>query len=188
MDEGFDFEESLEEQQFTPATEAQILPQQPQNKKTVCMYWLKNNCHRGENCGFLHQVDASRMPLCQTFRKWGACTDHDCPFKHSMDEMKDCNMYRLGFCVYGPNCRYRHDPLPGPPPAPETLEAFRSRPHPRNGQDNNSFGRGRGRGYQSYNAPGRGIPRPFQQFPNPIGVQAITAPQSQDPQQLMPIQ
>lgn len=52
-------------------------------------------------------------------------------------------MYRLGFCVYGPNCRYRHDPLPGPPPPAETVEA--ARPRPRYGQDFNSFGRGRGR-------------------------------------------
>lgn len=57
--------------------------------------------------------------------------------------LQDCNMYRLGFCVYGPNCRYRHDPLPGPPPPPDTVEA--ARPRPRYGQDFNSFGRGRGR-------------------------------------------
>jgi cleavage and polyadenylation specificity factor subunit 4 len=32
-------------------------------------------------------------------------------------------MYRLGFCVYGPLCRYKHTRLSGPPPDPETLEA-----------------------------------------------------------------
>ena len=26
----------------------------------------------------------------------------DCPYKHSMDAIKECNMYKLGFCIYGP--------------------------------------------------------------------------------------
>ena len=32
-------------------------------------------------------------------------------------------MYKLGFCVYGPACRFKHTRLPGPPPDPELLEA-----------------------------------------------------------------
>ena len=56
--------------------------------QTVCVYWLKNMCHRGESCGFLHQFDTARMPLCPNFRKHGSCPDADCPFKHSMDDMK----------------------------------------------------------------------------------------------------
>ncbi len=32
-------------------------------------------------------------------------------------------MYKLGFCIYGPQCRYKHKPAPGPPPAIETVEA-----------------------------------------------------------------
>ena len=36
-------------------------------------------------------------------------------------------MYKLGFCVYGPQCRYKHTRLPGPPPEPETIEAAKPR-------------------------------------------------------------
>lgn len=38
-------------------------------------------------------------------------------------------MYKLGFCVYGPQCRYKHTRQPGPPPDPSTLEAARPREH-----------------------------------------------------------
>ncbi len=41
--------------------------------------------------------------------------------------MQECNMYKLGFCVYGPRCRFRHTRLPGPPPDPETVEAAKPR-------------------------------------------------------------
>ena len=37
----------------------------------------------------------------------------DCPFKHSYDDIKECNMFRLGFCIYGPLCRYKHTPMKG---------------------------------------------------------------------------
>ncbi len=40
---------------------------------------------------------------------------------------QECNMYRLGFCVYGPQCRYKHTRLPGPVPEPETVEAAKPR-------------------------------------------------------------
>ncbi len=40
---------------------------------------------------------------------------------------QECNMYKLGFCVYGPRCRFRHTRLPGPPPDPETFEAAKPR-------------------------------------------------------------
>ena len=36
-------------------------------------------------------------------------------------------MYKLGFCVYGPQCRYRHTRLPAPPPEPESIEAAKPR-------------------------------------------------------------
>jgi cleavage and polyadenylation specificity factor subunit 4 len=36
-------------------------------------------------------------------------------------------MYKLGFCVYGPKCRFRHTKLPGPPPDPEVFEAAKPR-------------------------------------------------------------
>jgi hypothetical protein len=53
----------------------------------------------------------------------------DCPYKHNLDEIKECNMYRLGFCIYGPACRFKHVKLPGPPPPVETVEAAKPREH-----------------------------------------------------------
>ncbi len=45
----------------------------------------------------------------------------------SCNTLQECNMYKLGFCVYGPRCRFRHTRLPGPPPEPETVEAAKPR-------------------------------------------------------------
>ena len=36
-------------------------------------------------------------------------------------------MFKLGFCVYGPQCRYRHTRAIGPPPDPSTIEAAKPR-------------------------------------------------------------
>jgi cleavage and polyadenylation specificity factor subunit 4 len=77
---------------------------------------------KGDSCGFLHQFDGSRMPVCRSLLKTGKCVELDCPFKHDLEQIKECNMFKLGFCVYGPQCRYRHTRLPGPPPAVETIE------------------------------------------------------------------
>lgn len=68
---------------------------------------------KGDSCGFLHQLDPERMPVCRSLLKYGSCKETDCLFKHSLDDVKECNMYRLGFCIYGPNCRYKHTRLPG---------------------------------------------------------------------------
>jgi cleavage and polyadenylation specificity factor subunit 4 len=56
--------------------------------QTVCTYWLKNLCMKGDDCGFLHQYDPARMPVCRTLIKFGECKEPDCPFKHSMDDVK----------------------------------------------------------------------------------------------------
>ena len=71
---------------------------------------------KGNECGFLHQFDKSRMPTCRFFAKYNECKEPDCPFKHSLEDVKDCNMYKLGFCIHGPNCRYRHARSDGDPP------------------------------------------------------------------------
>ena len=66
-------------------------------------------------------------------------------------------MYKLGFCVYGPQCRFKHTRLPGPPPEPDSLEAAKPREYRNinliinNGagagpNDRPAYGRGRGRG------------------------------------------
>ena len=72
---------------------------------------------KGNGCGFLHQFDKSRMPTCRFFAKYNECKEPDCPFKHSLEDIKDCNMFKLGFCIHGPNCRYRHSVSEGILPA-----------------------------------------------------------------------
>ena len=87
---------------------------------------------KGNNCGFLHQFDKSRMPTCRFFAKYNECREPDCPFKHSLEDVKDCNMYKLGFCIHGPNCRYRHAKQDGPPPGIQEAALHRPpRPPPR---------------------------------------------------------
>lgn len=74
---------------------------------------------KGDACGFLHQFDKARMPVCRFFAKFGECREPDCIYKHTNEDIKECNMYKLGFCPNGPDCRYRHQKLPGPPPSVE---------------------------------------------------------------------
>ncbi len=73
--------------------------------QTVCTYWLRGLCMKGDTCGFLHEFDSQRMPVCRSLLKFGVCKEPDCPYKHTLEEIKECNMYKLGFCVYGPQCR-----------------------------------------------------------------------------------
>ncbi|KAJ6805211.1 zinc finger CCCH domain-containing protein 45 [Iris pallida] len=90
-------------------------------RQTVCRHWLRSLCMKGEACGFLHQYDKARMPICRFFRLYGECREQDCVYKHTNDDIKECNMYKLGFCPNGPDCRYRHVKLPGPPPPVEEV-------------------------------------------------------------------
>ncbi|XP_074272482.1 30-kDa cleavage and polyadenylation specificity factor 30 [Silene latifolia] len=85
-------------------------------RQTVCRHWLRSLCMKGDSCGFLHQYDKARMPICRFFRLYGECREQDCVYKHTNEDIKECNMYKLGFCPNGPDCRYRHAKLPGPPP------------------------------------------------------------------------
>ncbi|KAJ6377477.1 hypothetical protein OIU76_026448 [Salix suchowensis] len=85
-------------------------------RQTVCRHWLRSLCMKGDACVFLHQYDKSRMPVCGFFRLYGECREQDCVYKHTNEDIKAGNMYKLGFCPNGPGCRYRHAKLPGPPP------------------------------------------------------------------------
>ena len=71
---------------------------------------------KGNQCGFLHQFNKEKMPTCRFYAKYNECKEPDCPFKHSLEDVKDCNMFKLGFCIHGPNCRYRHARSDGEPP------------------------------------------------------------------------
>ncbi|GMH31051.1 hypothetical protein Nepgr_032894 [Nepenthes gracilis] len=90
-------------------------------RQTVCRHWLRSLCMKGDACGFLHQYDKSRMPVCRFFRLYGECREQDCVYKHTNEDIKECNMYKLGFCPNGPDCRYRHAKLAGPPPPVEEV-------------------------------------------------------------------
>ncbi|XP_078166580.1 cleavage and polyadenylation specificity factor 30 isoform X2 [Carex rostrata] len=90
-------------------------------RQTVCRHWLRGLCMKGDLCGFLHQYDKARMPVCRFFRLYGECREQDCVYKHSEEDFKECNMYKMGFCPNGPDCRYRHAKLPGPPPPVEEV-------------------------------------------------------------------
>ncbi|CAL5184119.1 unnamed protein product [Lathyrus oleraceus] len=90
-------------------------------RQTVCRHWLRSLCMKGEACGFLHQYDKARMPVCRFFRLYGECREQDCVYKHTNEDIKECNMYKLGFCPNGPDCRYRHAKSTGPPPPIEEV-------------------------------------------------------------------
>ncbi|GJU61344.1 30-kDa cleavage and polyadenylation specificity factor 30-like protein [Tanacetum coccineum] len=36
-------------------------------RQTVCRHWLRSLCMKGEACGFLHQYDKTRMPICTSW-------------------------------------------------------------------------------------------------------------------------
>lgn len=38
---------------------------------------------KGDQCGFLHQFDVDKMPICRNMLKFGECKELDCPFKHT---------------------------------------------------------------------------------------------------------
>lgn len=70
-------------------------------RQTVCRHWLRSLCMKGEACGFLHQYDKTRMPICRFFRLYGECREQDCVYKHTNEDIKECNMYvKLGFLFY----------------------------------------------------------------------------------------
>ena len=107
-----------------PAQAAAGMPARPRNyKQTVCTYWLRNLCMKGDTCGFLHEFNPDKMPVCKNLLKYGQCKEADCPYKHTTESIKECNMYKLGFCIYGPACRFKHTRQVGPPPDPSRLEA-----------------------------------------------------------------
>ncbi|CAM6088244.1 unnamed protein product [Calypogeia fissa] len=103
-------------------------------RQTVCRHWLRGLCMKGDACGFLHQYDKARMPVCRFFAKFGECREPDCVYKHTNEDIKECNMYKLGFCPNGPECRYRHQKVPGPPPSVEqNLQKIQHRVYAING-------------------------------------------------------
>ncbi|NWZ95490.1 CPSF4 factor, partial [Nesospiza acunhae] len=79
-------------------------------KPAVCKHWLRGLCKRGDGCDFLHDYDATRMPECYFYSKFGECGNKDCPFLHGSATASTggCPWYDRGFCWHGPLCKYKH--------------------------------------------------------------------------------
>ncbi|NXQ52053.1 CPSF4 factor, partial [Anthoscopus minutus] len=79
-------------------------------KSPVCKHWLRGLCKRGDDCDFLHDYDATRMPECYFYSKFGECSNKDCPFLHveATASTLGCPWYDRGFCRHGPLCKYKH--------------------------------------------------------------------------------
>lgn len=43
---------------------------------------------KGDTCGFLHEFNPERMPVCRSLLKYGVCKEPDCPYKHSLTDIK----------------------------------------------------------------------------------------------------
>ncbi|KAF6166118.1 hypothetical protein GIB67_023828 [Kingdonia uniflora] len=140
-------------------------------RKTVCRHWLRGLCMKGDGCGFLHQYDKARMPICRFFRLYGECREQDCVYKHTNEDIKECNMYKLGFCPNGPDCRYRHAKLPGPPPLVEEVFQKIQNQNSFNYGYSNRFFQPRSSGYNQQTER-----FPFPQGPNVVN-QAVGAKQ-----------
>nr|XP_043620955.1 30-kDa cleavage and polyadenylation specificity factor 30 [Erigeron canadensis] len=149
-------------------------------RQTVCRHWLRSLCMKGEACGFLHQYDKSRMPICRFFRLYGECREQDCVYKHTNEDIKECNMYKLGFCPNGPDCRYRHAKLPGPPPSVEEVLQKIQQLTSFSYANSNRF-------YQNRNANNSQQPDKFQFPQGNIDPTQVAKPPTTDPASLQPV-
>ncbi|XP_075626875.1 putative cleavage and polyadenylation specificity factor subunit 4-like protein [Balearica regulorum gibbericeps] len=79
-------------------------------KTVVCKHWLRGLCKKGDGCDFLHEYDATKMPECYFYSKFGECSNKDCPFLHidATTSTVGCPWYDRGFCRHGPLCKYKH--------------------------------------------------------------------------------
>ncbi|KAJ7535320.1 hypothetical protein O6H91_12G027700 [Diphasiastrum complanatum] len=140
----------------------------PGYRQTVCRHWLRSLCMKGDACGYLHQLDKARMPLCRFYARFGVCREPDCIYKHTLDDIKECNMYKMGFCPNGPDCRYRHEKLPGPPPSvEENFSKLQQQAHAASGAHSSRYHQPR-QGASHTQADGR----PWQQYTSNAPIQA----------------
>lgn len=54
---------------------------------------------KGEDCGFLHVFDPARLPVCRNLIKFGECKEPDCPFKHTLEDVKVCFSFCSISCI-----------------------------------------------------------------------------------------
>ncbi|XP_059301776.1 30-kDa cleavage and polyadenylation specificity factor 30-like [Lycium ferocissimum] len=60
-------------------------------RQIVCRHWFCSLCMNGNTCGFLHLYNKSRMPICRFFRLYDECREQDCVYKHTNEDIKECN-------------------------------------------------------------------------------------------------
>ncbi|CAH8359816.1 unnamed protein product [Eruca vesicaria subsp. sativa] len=109
----FDFKGGLDSAPVHPTASVPVAA--PKNSSSAAVNLTPNYDHSSAT------YDKARMPICQFFRLHGECREQDCVYKHTNEGIKECNMYKLGFCPNGPDCRYRHAKPPGPPPPVEEV-------------------------------------------------------------------
>ncbi|CAN7077393.1 unnamed protein product [Brassica oleracea var. botrytis] len=121
----------------------------------------------------VRQSSYAYLPVLPVTRE---CREQDCVYKHTNADIKECNMYKLGFCPNGSDCRYRHAKLSGPPPpVEEVLQKI---------QQLTSYNHGPNRFYQPRNvAPQLGDVKPQVQFQTQGQLQESGNLQQQQPQQ-----
>ncbi len=97
----FDLESFIDKRPVVVVNETKIGV--PRNRAIVCTHWLRKQCKRGNDCTFLHEINAERMELC---RFGSDCNTPECPYRH--DKKDECDWYNRGHCKHGNRCRNRH--------------------------------------------------------------------------------
>mmetsp|Transcript_27575 Transcript_27575/g.31745 ORF Transcript_27575/g.31745 Transcript_27575/m.31745 type:complete len:212 (-) Transcript_27575:1078-1713(-) len=81
-------------------------------KDVVCYHWYKKNlCQKGDECEFLHEYIAEKLPVCKFFSNSGSCNNKNCDFRHDVQidqSRRECPLYARGYCHKGPDCRDEH--------------------------------------------------------------------------------
>lgn len=81
-----------------------------QQNKSLCIYYLRGNCLKGDSCNFLHSKEIKEstnlqkykvhQPLCSVYFATGRCDDPDCTLVKPII----CYHHLYGRCKYGKNC------------------------------------------------------------------------------------
>ncbi|KAF5197184.1 30-kDa cleavage and polyadenylation specificity factor [Thalictrum thalictroides] len=78
-------------------------------RQTVCYHWIRGLCMKGDDCGYLHQYDKSKMPVCRFFGLNGKCREPECMYKHTKrEDMPVCRFFRLNGNCREKDCLYKH--------------------------------------------------------------------------------
>ena len=75
---------------------------------TVCAFWLKGNCNKGNNCKFLHEKNPDKYPECPHGIECKG-KNSECPYKHTTKSRKECHSYNSGYCIHGKQCKDLHN-------------------------------------------------------------------------------